>query len=681
MELVCNLPLEIDSYFTGRQQQMGALQTALKGPGTCVLQGPSGVGKTRLAIQYAHLYRNDYSVIWLLRCDQPATLNASLASLAERLGVSTGDGPTASLRNDIRRYLAAEDNWLLIFDNAAGPSTVLDLLPRGRTGHLIVTATQGNWSGFGPTTELGPMPRNEAVEFLCRRAGRSEDSEADTLAKALSDLPIALEQAGALVRQQKVSFRYYLREFERLWAELLDTDHRSGAHPSAVAMAWELSYRQLRAADPVAADLLALCSYLSTDEIRLSLLHDGARFASYPLAPALGDALRLAQVAETLTNYSLAEFDERSIRLHAATASLARTRLPEEEQKIWARVAMRVATGAFDYRPNDADSRKSAAAVLPHLLAAAGHVESLDLDSVAVAKAFDDAGQFFFECGQYDRAKDSFRRAYDAAVRSYGEGHPRLAAVADNLARALARSGEFEQAREHFEKAIEIDSAAYGYNNPRVAALVNNYGRYHHAKGDFATARQQFEWARGVIEGHYGSDHHRVAAVINNIGYTHGSEGDMSAAREHLEKALDIAERTYPEGHPDIAQICANLGRVVQMQGDTKLARALLEKALIMHRAAHGYDHPDTARDHVFLGELMYQMQDYGGAEQHFQQAMNAAEACYGMYHLAVVSCLEKLAVTRDQAGDEQGARWARDRAKTIRRSIRRDVPAAMAGS
>jgi tetratricopeptide (TPR) repeat protein len=610
-------------------------------------------------------------LIWVLRCDQPSTLNASLASLAERLGISSGEGPTASLRNDVRRWLAAEEDWLLIFDNAPGSATVLDLLPRARNGHLIVTTTQGNWESLrGPAIDLGPMTREESVEFLCRRAGRGDDGEAATLAKALGDLPIAMEQAAALVARQKVSFRYYLRQFEQLWAELLDTDHRSAAHPSAIAMAWELSYRQLRASEPVAADLLALCSYLSTDDVRLSLLHGGAKFASYPLAPVMGESIRLAEAAEVLVSYSLAEFDERSIRLHMATASLARTRLAEDDQKVWARVAMRVATDAFGYRQNDGESRRAAAGVLPHVLAAAAYVDALGLDPAAVVKAFDDAGQFFQDCGQYARARDAFRKAVDVARQVYAEGHPRLAGLSDSLAKALVRCGQVEQAREQFERAIEIDAAAYGYDNPRVAALVNNYGRYHYAKRDYATARQQFEWARTVIESHYGPDHQRVAAVINNIGYTHGTQGDLTAAREHLERALEMAERTYPEGHPDVARISGNLGRVAQQQGDFKLAKALLEKALVIDRAAQGYDHPDTALDHIYLGDLFVGIKDFATAEKQYRLAMNAAEAAYGLYHPAVLSCLEKLASSRTSAGDLEGARWAMDRAAAIRRSL-----------
>src|SRR3954464_14209654 len=303
MELVTNVPAGGHSYFTGRREAMEELSAALGGKGTCVILGPTGVGKTRLAVEYANRNREKYSLIWVLRCDQAATLNASLASLAERLGISSGEGPTSSLRNDVRRYLAAEEDWLLIFDNAPATAAVLDLLPRGRNGHLIVTATQGNWAGFGPAIDLGPMPREDSVAFLRKRANRPGDEDAEMLAKALGDLPIAMEQAAALVAQQKVSFKHYLRQFEQLWAELLDTDHRSAAHPSAVAMAWELAYRQLRAVNAISADLLALCSYLSTDEVRLALLSGGARFASYPLAPTLADPMQLARAAEVLQDF------------------------------------------------------------------------------------------------------------------------------------------------------------------------------------------------------------------------------------------------------------------------------------------------------------------------------------------------------------------------------------------
>ena len=47
-----------------------------------VLHGLGGVGKTRLAIEYAWRYEADYSALLFVRADDPATLDANIAALA-----------------------------------------------------------------------------------------------------------------------------------------------------------------------------------------------------------------------------------------------------------------------------------------------------------------------------------------------------------------------------------------------------------------------------------------------------------------------------------------------------------------------------------------------------------------------------------------------------------------------
>jgi hypothetical protein len=47
------------------------------------------VGKTQLAARYARTHREDYDVIWWLRCEQVVTLRADLANLAAALGLVT----------------------------------------------------------------------------------------------------------------------------------------------------------------------------------------------------------------------------------------------------------------------------------------------------------------------------------------------------------------------------------------------------------------------------------------------------------------------------------------------------------------------------------------------------------------------------------------------------------------
>jgi hypothetical protein len=78
-------------------------------------------------------------------------------------------------------------------------------------------------------------------------------------------------------------------------------------------MAWELSFRQIEAIDPVASDLLTLCSLLGPDEIPLRLFRDGSMLLPQSLSDAAGiDLSGLRGPMATLRQFSLAQSDEKS---------------------------------------------------------------------------------------------------------------------------------------------------------------------------------------------------------------------------------------------------------------------------------------------------------------------------------------------------------------------------------
>ena len=88
--------------------------------------------------------------------------------------------------------------WLLVFDNADKPEDIAASIPGG-PGDVVITSRNNRWAATVETVEVNVFSRYESTEFLTRRVSTNiTESDASPLAQELGDLPLALEQAGAL---------------------------------------------------------------------------------------------------------------------------------------------------------------------------------------------------------------------------------------------------------------------------------------------------------------------------------------------------------------------------------------------------------------------------------------------------------------------------------------------------
>src|SRR5258708_3537065 len=75
--------------FIGREDQLTAIREALLSGNRAAVQalhGMGGVGKTQLAIEYAHRFSDDYDVVWWLDAESMVLFGQQYADLAVKLG-------------------------------------------------------------------------------------------------------------------------------------------------------------------------------------------------------------------------------------------------------------------------------------------------------------------------------------------------------------------------------------------------------------------------------------------------------------------------------------------------------------------------------------------------------------------------------------------------------------------
>jgi NB-ARC domain len=198
--------------FTGRADELDRLDAILMqdkpavvtqaSVGRVAVQGMGGVGKTSLAIEYAHRFRGLYAgVCWCPAETRTGLLNA-LAGLAVTLGASTAEEADVekAAKAALPRLAEQRATWLLVYDNVSAPDQIADLLPSAGA-RVLITSRFADWSELADEVALDVLPLEQAIALLESRTGRSDAAGAKTLAETLGNLPLALDHAAAYCKR------------------------------------------------------------------------------------------------------------------------------------------------------------------------------------------------------------------------------------------------------------------------------------------------------------------------------------------------------------------------------------------------------------------------------------------------------------------------------------------------
>jgi hypothetical protein len=653
--------------FTGRQRVLAGLRHRLEAGSRAwvqALHGMGGVGKTQVAIEYAHLFAHDYTLVWWIDAENPQLIVEQLTALAVAAGWVGAETSAVAAVQAVAARLRHHDRWLLVFDNATTAARIRQFLPQG-SGHVIVTSRSPDTQGVAEPVGVELFTRAESVTFLGQHLPTLAQADATRIADALGDLPLGLAQAAGLMATTGMSPSEYLTELAAHATELLG-EHPPVGYSLSLAAAIGLSRQRLDEIDRAATQLLDLCALLAPDPIPLPWFQHTTGELAQPLAAVVARPLAWRRTLGHLTNLGLAQVTETTIQLHRLTqAIISDAHTPTDQAQLQQHAQHLLAAAEPDNDGTDPQSWPAWAQLLPHLL----HLNPATADS-ALRDTACNALWYLLMSGQYHTALPHAHAWYQRWSTQHGPDHRHTIWAANQLATAHGYLGHHHKARELDEDTLTRRRRVLGEDHPNTLTSANNLATDLSALGEHQAARELDEDTLTRRRRVLGEDHPNTLASANNLATDLSALGEHQAARELDEDTLTRRRRVLGEDHPNTLASANNLATDLSALGEHQAARELDEDTLTRRRRVLGEDHPNTLASANNLATDLSALGEHQAARELDEDTLTRRRRVLGEDHPNTLASANNLATDLSALGEHQAARELDEDTLTRRRRV-----------
>ncbi|NUP19413.1 MAG: tetratricopeptide repeat protein [Streptomyces sp.] len=655
-----NLPGSASGVFVGREDELAELRRLLASEGEAAvtqvsgvraIHGLGGIGKSTLALHYAHTYRRTYSLVWWINAASTEQIVTGLATLAMRLcpqwAAAAGVQERAAWAV---LWLQWHPGWLLVFDNVEDPADLrhyLGTLPDGH--HLATSRTATGWHAIAPTMSLGLLDADAAMTLLCTLALGPEHAptpeqrqDAAALAAELGYLPLALEQAGAYLFETGTS----LAGYRAMLGRVMDTAIGGIDPERTIARIWGHTLTAIESRNPQAVTLLNAIAWLAPDDIPRTLL-----------APLCPDPLTLGEALGALHAYNMIAYsaDRQNISVHRLVQTVLRHRPATEAETHppGRQDAERLIQQAI---PDDDANTPQWERILPHVMAVADSTPPHSPPSAETADAYHAVAQHL-----HGQGRDAHTIRLRTAVLTQreqllGHTHPETLASRNNLAGAYESAGDLGRAIPLFEATLTQSELGLGDTHPDTLNSRNNLAGAYESAGDLERAIPLYETTLTQCEQVLGDTHPSTLTSRNNLAYAYESAGDLERAIPLFETTLAQRERVLGDTHPSTLSSRNNLAYAYASAGDLERAIPLYETTLTQYERALGDTHPDTLNSRNNLAVAYESAGDRERAIPLYETTLTQRKQVLGDTHPDTLISRNNLAYAYESAGDRERA-------------------------
>ncbi|MGH8794793.1 MAG: ATP-binding protein [Stackebrandtia sp.] len=667
--------------FTGRALELAELDAAVGREPLWIISGAGGVGKTWLALHWAHgnaeRFPDGQLYLNLRGFDpdtEPMTESEALRQLLYALNVDPSAIPRDTEgRSALYRSLLARRRVLVVLDNALDEAQVAALLPGGSTCTTLVTSRNG-LIGLAATHGAGRVCPGffddaEALRALTHHIGEqrvnAEPDAAAALLRHCGGVPLAI---GILAARAAAHPRFPLSV---LAAELHDESDRldafdPGGLSAGMRSVFSGSVRQL---SPRAARTFSLLGLAPNTGITG---HAIASLVGGSLSDTRG-TLRDLEVANLVDQYVPGRF-----RLHDLTRLYAVERSASELAVADRAASRRRFVDHYVHTAEAADRHVatwrerldlgaaapgSLSAPIPDRAAALWWFETEQTNVLAAQRTARQHGwhEKVWQLAWLAKAAQRWLGGRETDVEMWtaaSQAAGRLDTVRARtqshlyLGQALLYVGDFDEAMGHLRRALVLAESDDDLTNQIGCHFVMSNSEQFQGNLDGALPHALNAHRAACRPG--GAAHVR-GETLNLVGWTRALMGDLDRGRADCERALELMRDTDDTG--PVADTLDSLGYIARKQRRYEDAREHFSRALGMLRTSMGARRVDEAGAHEKLGDVHSALGETFEALNHLRQARDQFLSLHRAKQAETVTA--KIAALEDSAGELTPGRGA----------------------
>jgi tetratricopeptide (TPR) repeat protein len=633
---VHNLPFASNPLFRGREEELTILgekfqrteqQTELL---PVVVYGLGGVGKTQLAVEYAWKNRSRYQAVLWARADSPEALADGLAALLSSLDIpGVSEKEKAPQVSAVLRWLREHQRWLLIADNVdtdAAIQAVRDQFTPSLCGDLLITSRDNHWPVTIKDLDLKCLLPEAASGFLLERVAQAgyeagDKTSAQTLAHALGYLPLALEQAAALIIELRWGFTRYLEQLHVARSELLSQQSEGATrYPDPVTTTWRITINRL---STLSRAMLRIAAWFAPDEIPRSIFSTeqpvlrqaaGGNVSTFDLDLAFGQ----------LRRFSLIRLAENTFSIHRLVQAAEQDGMTAQERPSSLESALQLFNTFTPDPAEDVATRNIWIAAAPHAESLIAHSHRQIHYTNQVAIVAHSLGQVLFTRGAFQQADPLTELALTIAENLLGPNHPHVAIRLANRALVLKGLNRMADAESMVKRAIDISQQdPQTKNSTPLAVQLSNLGTLLQDMDRVADAEKLLKRALRLAEGRSPQDEALIATILDNLGTVLQQTGRVGLAEPLHKRALELKKRVLGSDHPRVAETLNNLAGLMSHTKRESEAERLYAKALGIMEANLFPDDPRIAIAINNSAELLYRTGRQDEAEPLLRRALS----------------------------------------------------------